>query len=254
VFVKICGVTNVDDALLAAGLGAGAVGLNFHNASPRRITTAVARDIVRRLPPEILAVGIFRNEPREWMVETANTLGLRAVQLHGAETPEDTRWVSERVPAVIRAFSAADPALIGGADYGPHRLMIDSPAPGSGQVFDWSNVEHVAAGREFILAGGLTPENVSDAIQVVRPWGVDVASGVESSPGHKDPAKVRRFIANAHRAGEKYTSGDDFWLQTDDSLFADGSGGLFGSERRPELDADSGGRIFGRGRLEDEQW
>lgn len=202
VFVKICGITDPEDALLAAGLGADAVGLVFA-ASPRRVGTGAARDIIRRLPPEILAVGVFRNERRERVVELANTIGLRAVQLHGHESPEDTRWVAERVPAVIRAFSVRDPALVSGADYGPHRLLIDSPSPGSGQVFDWSAVDRVADGRPFILAGGLDPDNVADAVDLVEPWGVDVSSGVEASPGRKDPAKVRKFIQAARRAAER---------------------------------------------------
>ncbi len=199
VFVKICGVTNLDDALLAAGLGADAIGLNFA-VSPRHVEMDVARQIVERLPPGVLAVGVFRNQSREEVVATAGSLGLRAVQLHGSETPEDCRWVAERVPGMIRAFAIADPALTGGADYGAHRLLIDSPQPGSGQVFDWSNLEHVLSGRPFILAGGLNPENVAEAIDVARPWGVDVASGVESEPGRHDPSKVRRFITNARTA------------------------------------------------------
>ena len=101
---------------------------------------------------------------------------------------------------MIRAFSVADRALTSDADYGPHRLLIDSPAPGSGQVFDWSNLAELASGRKFILAGGLNPGNVGDAIRVARPWGVDVATGVESAPGRKDPAKVRKFIAAARKA------------------------------------------------------
>jgi phosphoribosylanthranilate isomerase len=225
VFVKICGITEPEDALLAAGLGADAVGMIFA-ASSRRISTAAARDIIRRLPPEILAVGVFRNERRERVVELANTIGLRAVQLHGDESPEDTRWVAARVPAVIRAFSVRDPALALGADYGPHRLLIDSPSPGSGQVFDWSAVERVAAGRPFILAGGLTPDNVADAIELVEPWGVDVATGVESSPGHKDPAKVRRFIQAARRAASRRSRWPVDGLEGGGSLFDDG-GSLF---------------------------
>jgi len=198
-FVKICGVTTVGDALLAAGLGADAIGMIFA-ASPRRVTTGDARDIVRRLPPEVLSIGVFRNERRERVVDVANTIGLRAVQLHGDESPEDTRWIGERVPAVIKAFTIDDPALGSGADYGPHRLLIDSPIPGSGQVFEWDRLDHRAAGRPYILAGGLTPENVGLAIELLDPWGVDVATGVEAAPGHKDPAKVRRFLAAARAA------------------------------------------------------
>lgn len=199
-FVKICGITTVDDALLAAGLGADAIGLNFWSGSSRRIAMEVARDIVRRVPPEILAVGIFRNERRERVVEVANTVGLRAVQLHGDESPEDTRWVGERVPALIRAFGINDPGLVSGDDYGPHRLLVDSPMGGSGETFDWALIERRVGPRDYILAGGLDPDNVTMAIEELDPWGVDVASGVEASPGHKDPAKVRKFLAAARAA------------------------------------------------------
>lgn len=214
VFVKICGITTAEDALLAAGLGADAVGMIFA-ASQRRINGEEARDIVRRLPPEVLSVGVFRNESPERVVETVNTIGLRAVQLHGQETPEDTRWIGERVPAVIKAFSIQDPMLQSGADYGPHRLLVDSPIPGSGEVFDWTELAHAAGGRPYILAGGLDPTNVTEAIEMLGPWGVDVATGVESSPGHKDPAKVRRFIAAARAATPQEPAGGELPFDQD---------------------------------------
>jgi phosphoribosylanthranilate isomerase len=214
-FVKICGVTTAEDALLAAGLGADAVGMIFA-ASPRRITSAEARDIVYRLPPEVLSVGVFRNESVARVAEIANTIGLRAVQLHGNETPEDTRWLATRVPVVIKAFAATDPNLLRAADYGAHRLLIDSATPGSGQVFDWAVLEEAPLNKPFILAGGLDPTNVADAVSAVQPWGVDVASGVEASPGKKDPAKVRRFIAAA-RAAARDRPADD--LDDDDRPF-----------------------------------
>ncbi len=198
-FVKICGVTTAEDALLAAGMGADAVGMVFA-ASSRRIAMAEARDIARRLPPDVTAVGVFRDERRDRVAQIAGEIGLGAVQLHGAETPEDTRWLADRLPLVIRAFAAADPALDDLEPYGPVRLLIDSATPGSGQVFDWAVLDRLELGRRFILAGGLTAENVGEAIATVRPWGVDVSSGVESSPGHKDPVKVRRFIAAARSA------------------------------------------------------
>ncbi len=197
IFVKICGVTTVDDALLAAGMGADALGLNFVASSSRRITSGRAKEITRRLPPEVLTVGIFRNESRERVVETANTIGLRAVQLHGHESAEDTRWVAERVPAVIRAFSANDPALARHVEFGPVRLLVDAPEPGSGHTFDWTRMDELELDCPVVLAGGLNPDNVTEAIETVRPWGVDAASGVESSPGKKDPVLVRRFIAAA---------------------------------------------------------
>jgi phosphoribosylanthranilate isomerase len=195
-FVKICGITNIDDALLAAGLGADAVGMIFA-ASSRRITSGEARDIVRHLPPEVLPVGVFRNERRERVAEIANSLGLRGVQLHGNESPGDTRWLAERIPTVIKAFAATDPALTRADDYGADRLLIDSATPGSGKLFDWAVLEGAPLNRPFILAGGLDPGNVAGAVLAVQPWGVDVASGVEASPGKKDPAKLRQFIAAA---------------------------------------------------------
>ncbi|MCP4225712.1 MAG: phosphoribosylanthranilate isomerase [Actinomycetia bacterium] len=214
-FVKICGITTAEDALLAAGLGADAVGMIFA-ASSRRITTAEARDIVRRLPPEVLPVGVFRNETAPRVAEAANTLGLRAVQLHGNETPEETRWLASRVPLVIKAFAATDPALLRESDYGAHRLLIDSATPGRGQVFDWAVLEEAPLNKPFILAGGLNPANVADAVAIVQPWGVDVATGVEASPGKKDPAKVRQFIAAARAASARQPAAD---LDDDDRPF-----------------------------------
>lgn len=200
-FVKICGITTEEDALLAAGLGADAVGMIFA-ASARRVSSGTARDIVRRLPPGILTVGVFRNERRERVVEIANTIGLRAVQLHGHESPEDTRWVAERVPEVIKAFAAGDPALRRHEEYGSVRLLIDAPEPGGGVPFDWDRLAAEPVGAPFLLAGGLDPDNVARAIETVRPWGVDVASGVEAisvdgRPRRKDPVALRRFIAAA---------------------------------------------------------
>lgn len=192
-FVKICGVTNAEDALLAAGLGANAVGMIFA-ASSRRISTGEARDIVRRLPPEVLPVGVFRDERAARVAEIANSIGLRAVQLSGHESPEDTRWLAGRVPVVIKGFDAAEPALARADEYGAHRLLIDSPEPGSGKTFDWTLLHKAPVNRPFLLAGGLRPGNVVEAIETVRPWGVDVATGVEASPGVKDPAKLRQFM------------------------------------------------------------
>lgn len=196
VFVKICGITTPDDALLAAGLGADAVGLIFAT-STRRVGVASAKDIVRRLPPEVLTVGVFRNERRDRVVEMANQVGLRVVQLHGSETPDDVAWIGQRVPNVIRALPAAELPHYDLDACGPTRLMIDSPEPGSGEVFDWERLAADPPDRSFILAGGLHPDNVVDAIELLRPWGVDVASGVEARPGVKDPVKLQRFIAAA---------------------------------------------------------
>ena len=198
-FVKICGTTSEEDALLAVAMGADAVGFIFA-PSPRQIAPVQARDIARRLPPEIITVGVFRNETPGRVVEVVNGIGLKAAQLHGRETPEQTQWVRRRVPMVIKAFAAGDGAVRRARDHGTDVVMIDAPSPGSGQVFDWRLCEGVPPGARLLLAGGLTPDNVGDAIAQVKPWGVDVVTGVEASPGHKDARLLRTFVAAARAA------------------------------------------------------
>jgi len=210
VFVKICGLTTEEDALLAVAMGADAVGFNFVPSSPRSIAVSRAADIAKRLPPEILTVGIFRDEAPARVVELTNQAGLRAAQLHGHEKAEDTQWVRERVPLVIKAFPGGDPELAKAPTYGADIVMLDSASPGSGQVFDWSLAEGAPSGLRILLAGGLTAENVAEAIERVRPWGVDGASGTESEPGVKDPTLVRRFVRAARDAEpEDYHGSED---------------------------------------------
>ena len=197
-FVKVCGTTSEEDALLAVAMGADAVGFIFAPSS-RQVAVGTVGDIVKRLPREVVTVGVFRDEAPSRVVEIVNTIGLRAAQLHGHETPDQVRWVKERVPLVIQAFAAGDSAVARARDYGADAVLLDAPSPGSGQVFDWTMAE-VPDGVRLILAGGLTAANVAEAIARVHPWGVDVATGVESSPGHKDPVKMRAFIAAAKAA------------------------------------------------------
>jgi phosphoribosylanthranilate isomerase len=207
-FVKVCGVTNEDDALLAVAMGADAVGFVFA-PSPRQVHPEVVRDIVKRLPPEILTVGVFRNETPERVVDVVGRTGLKGAQLHGGETAEDLRLVRLRVPFVIQALPAGDARLVG-AGSGPESadvVLIDSQAPGSGEVFDWSLAEGAPDGVRLLLAGGLNPDNVEQAIRKVRPWGVDAASGLEASPGKKDATKVRLFIARAREAAKALEEG-----------------------------------------------
>ena len=199
-FVKICGVTTEEDALLAVGMGADALGFNFVPGSSRQIRTAAARDIVRRLPGGVMTVGVFRDELKERVVEVIHEVGLQAAQLHGREPAGDSSWVAQRVPYLIKAFTAGDAAIDRLKEYSVTAVLVDAPEPGSGDVFDWSMLDGRERGRPLILAGGLTPENVAQAVRVVRPWGVDVASGVESSAGTKDPMKVREFVRNARTA------------------------------------------------------
>lgn len=194
-FVKICGITNEEDALMAVALGADAVGFVFA-PSPRQVTPGTARDIARRLPPEILTVGVFRDQGSRFVIETTQFAQLRGVQLHGHETPAEAERVRPYCQALIVAFPAGDPGLAHVDDYGADAILLDSHAPGSGEVFDWSLAEGAPTNRRLILAGGLDADNVAAGIAEVRPWGVDVSSGVEvdGQPGRKDPLKVQAFI------------------------------------------------------------
>ena len=199
-FIKICGITTVDDALLATALGADAVGFILA-PSRRQVVPPRVEEIVRRLPPDVLTVGVFRDEAPQRVIEIVNRCGLKAAQLSGRETMEETRLIRGSIPAVIKAFPGGSPALSVADRYGADIVMVDSETPGSGQVFDWSLAEGAPGGIRLLMAGGLTPENVATAIAKVRPWGVDVATGVEMSPGRKDPARLRAFI-NAARGAE----------------------------------------------------
>lgn len=198
-FVKICGITNEDDALFAVAMGADAVGFIFA-PSTRQVAPQLVYDITRRLPPEILTVGVFRDEHPSRVIEIAHKSGVKAVQLHGRETPEQSQEIARSIRYVIKAFGADSPHL-GVADrYGTDMVLVDAPSPGSGKVFDWGLADEVPDGLRLILAGGLHPDNVAAAIEAVEPWGVDVSSGVEAAPGRKDPSLVRRFITNARAA------------------------------------------------------
>ncbi|MXW42526.1 MAG: phosphoribosylanthranilate isomerase [Acidimicrobiia bacterium] len=198
-FIKICGITNPEDALLATALGADALGFVFA-PSPRQISPAHVQAIVSRLSPEVLTVGVFRNEIPERVVDITSRCGLKAVQLHGAESPTETRKVREQVPVVIKAFTGGSHALTRATAYGADMVLVDSKTPGSGQVFDWSLAENAPGGVKLIVAGGLTPDNVLMAIAKARPWGVDVSTGVEVSPGRKDPLRLRAFIKTVRQA------------------------------------------------------
>lgn len=200
-FVKVCGITNEEDALMATALGADAVGFLFA-PSPRQVSVGIVRDIVKRLPPEIVTVGVFRDQAPRLVIDTVLESGLRAAQLHGHETPQDAATIRPYVQALIVALSVGDPALAHVDDYGADALLLDAPSPGSGKVFDWALAEGVPVGRRMILAGGLTPANVAEAVRTVQPWGVDASTGlqVEGDPTRKDPLKVQAFVRNARAA------------------------------------------------------
>jgi phosphoribosylanthranilate isomerase len=205
VFVKICGITNEDDALLATALGADALGFVFA-PSRRQVKPDIVRDIVRRLPREITTVGVFKDDRPAHVVDLASRVGLHAVQLHGREPMSEVKWIRERVRFVIQGFTAGDPALAAAVNSPADVILVDSPDPGSGRVFDWRMAEGAPSGVRLLLAGGLTSHNVADAIKLVRPWGVDVSSGVEVAPGRKDPRKLRLFI-EAAREGATQLNG-----------------------------------------------
>lgn len=206
VFVKICGITSEEDALLAVAMDADAVGFIFA-PSVRQVAPVVVRDIVKRLPPDVLTIGVFRDEAPERVVSIVHSAGLRGAQLSGRESVDGTRYVAERVPLVIKVLVAGSPEVERADQYGTDVTMIEGAVPGSGKTFDWSLVDAVPPSQKLLLAGGLTPENVGEAIETVKPWGVDVATGVEraGSPGEKDPRKVRLFVANARAAAPPWT-------------------------------------------------
>jgi len=213
-YVKICGLTQPDDAVLAARLGADAIGLNFYPASPRSISPEAAARIIAQLPHYVEIVGVFVWQQTEPIRSVACSLNIGTVQLHGDYPPEAVAELSEY--AVITALKLADQASLSRAlafvaaceraGRLPNAVLIDAHKPGmhggTGQTVPWELAAEFVARSPVpvILAGGLKPENVAEAIAAVRPWGVDVASGVEAEPGRKDPEKLRQFITAAKAA------------------------------------------------------
>ena len=207
-FVKICGITTEDDALFAVAMGADAVGFVFA-PSPRQVAVQNVYDITRRLPPEILTVGVFRDEAPARVIDMVHRAGLKAAQLHGHETPDMVAEVAQQIRWVIKSVVAGSPDAQRADAFGTDMVLVDAPNPGAGKVFDWSLMDAVAGGPRIILAGGLDPDNVAEAVRLVRPWGVDVSSGVERSPGRKDALKVKAFIERARAAAPAQHLGPD---------------------------------------------
>ena len=200
--VKICGITNSDDARHAADCGADALGFVFYAGSPRCVTPEQARELVAGLPPFVTRVGLFVNEDPVRIRAIIASCGLDAVQLHGDEPPADCVLPPCRVIKGVRPRHAADLAAL--AAYPVAALLVDAAVPGqfggTGQRADWELAAVLATRQRVILAGGLTPANVAAAVRQVKPYGVDVASGVESAPGRKDPDRVAQFIRMAKEA------------------------------------------------------
>jgi len=200
--VKICGVMSSEDAAAALALGADAIGLNFCAQSPRALTISQARKITRWLPRGACVVGVFTNAPRDRVAAIAREVGLTALQFHGDERPEDCLGWEGFV--VIKALSANGPEQLAAraARYAVKYVLVDTASAtygGSGRTFDWRIAAAIPRDR-LVVAGGLTPENVAEAVRTLRPLAVDVASGVEQSPGRKDHEKLKAFIEAAKAA------------------------------------------------------
>jgi phosphoribosylanthranilate isomerase len=199
--VKICGITSITDAQAAFALGADAIGLNFYALSPRAVNVEQAREIVASLPARACAVGVFVDAPRAAVAETAQRVGLSALQFHGAEPPEACLGWDLLVVKALPA-EGPEPLVDRAARYPMAYLLVDAPSAGfggSGRRFAWELAAAIPRHR-LVVAGGLTPANVAEAVRALRPLAVDVASGVESSPGRKDHEKLKAFIDAAKAA------------------------------------------------------
>lgn len=206
IWIKICGLRRPEDVAVALQAGADALGFNFWTGTQRYISPAEAAPLIQSVPAGVLTVGVFVDAPVEHMLEVAAATGIRAIQLHGAEPPgavealaayrtiKALRIGEHLDPAQLRAYAKADVILLDRA--------VSGMAGGTGQRFDWSLAVEAKHYATILLAGGLNPGNVAEAIRQVRPWGVDVASGVETAPGVKDARLVREFIARARSAAE----------------------------------------------------
>ena len=201
--VKVCGIRRLDDALVAVDSGAWALGFIFHRASPRYIDPEDAARIIERLPGEVLTVGVFVDYPIDELNDVVRQAGLSAAQLHGAESPEYAREVE--ASTIIKAFRVGEEFDVARLEpYQDCNFLLDTYRPGqaggTGETFDWEIARRVGEKAPVILAGGLGPDNVREAIRVARPQAVDVSSGVELAPGVKDPAAIRRLFEAVAKA------------------------------------------------------
>lgn len=196
IFVKVCGITTTDAAAAVADSGADAIGFVFASGSPRRVTAEQVRSLATELPSSVETVGVFRNQPIDEVLRTASSAGLATVQLHGKETEAEFDRLRAEGFGTIRAISIDDyrRLVLAGEVRPDDRLLVDAVAPGGGETFDTTLLEQAPPSSFWILAGGLTPHNVSERVRTVSPPGVDVSSGVEVSRGLKSPDLIRAFV------------------------------------------------------------
>jgi len=203
VIVKICGMTNVEDALAAAEFGADAIGFIFHEPSPRSVSLETAARICQAVPPHVVKVGVFVDAPENLVLRAIAGCSLNLVQFHGNESPE---YCVQFAVMNMKAFRIRDAASLQQlAEYPTDAWLLDSYVAdklgGTGETFNWALArEATSMGKPVFLAGGLTPVNVAEAIRTVGPYGVDVSSGVEARPGKKDVDKLKAFISAAKQA------------------------------------------------------
>jgi len=194
--IKICGITNIEDALFAAEAGADALGFVFYEKSPRYVSSETVKKIVSMLPPFVTTVGLFVNAGGEAIETTVRLSGINVIQLHGDETPEECDFAPHPVIKAVRVKDAG--SLAGVERYPVSALLLDAwndrQYGGTGESFNWQLARNLTGQLPIILAGGLNPDNVAEAIRVVAPYAVDVSSGAEISPGKKDHDKIRKFI------------------------------------------------------------
>jgi len=202
--IKICGITNIEDALASASVGADALGFVFHTASPRYVTPGKAREIIAVLPPEVCTVGVFVNLAAVEVLRIAQLCGLDFIQLHGGETQDYCRRLPRE--SLIKAMSfRSEEEFAAMADYPVRAFLVDAHDPvrfgGTGKTCDWNLAGKAAARHPLILAGGLNGENIIAALTAVHPLAVDISSGVETAPGKKDHEKIRAVIASVQYFG-----------------------------------------------------
>ena len=202
--IKICGITNVEDGIASAQAGANAVGFMFYEASPRHVTIEAAVEIARQLPPYVMRVGVFVNADVGFVFSAITQCMLNLLQFHGDEPPEFCRQFGAMTMKAFRVKDAQSLEPL--PNYHTDAFLLDSYVAGrqggTGEKFNWDlAIEAKKFGRPIFLAGGLTPQNVAEAVRTVRPFGIDVSSGVESAPGRKDHAAIREFIRAARNAG-----------------------------------------------------